>query len=67
MDQGPSRPRHNARPYIRNNQWLMSIILATWEAEIRRITVQDQPGQIVHEAPPFQNKQSKSELDMWVK
>jgi hypothetical protein len=28
-------------------RWLMSIILATWEAEIRRIEVPDQPGQIV--------------------
>jgi hypothetical protein len=28
--------------------WLMFIILATQEAEIRRITVRSQPGQIVH-------------------
>jgi hypothetical protein len=25
------------------------MVLATWEAEIRRIMVQGQPGQIVHE------------------
>jgi hypothetical protein len=29
------------------HQWLMSAILATQEAEIRRIAVQSQPGQIV--------------------
>jgi hypothetical protein len=27
----------------------MLVILATWGAEIRRIAVQDQPGQIIHE------------------
>jgi hypothetical protein len=32
-------------------QWLTPIILVTWETEIRRIEVQDQPGQIVHETP----------------
>jgi hypothetical protein len=31
------------------HQWLTSIILATQEAEIRRITVQSQPRQIGHE------------------
>jgi hypothetical protein len=30
----------------------MPVILATPEAEIRRITVQSQPGQTVHETPP---------------
>jgi hypothetical protein len=29
--------------------WLTPVILATQEAEIRRLTVRSQPGQIVHE------------------
>jgi hypothetical protein len=28
--------------------WLMSVILATHKAEIRRIMIQSQPGQIAH-------------------
>jgi hypothetical protein len=31
-------------------QWLTPVILATQEAEIRRIAVGSQPRQIVHEA-----------------
>jgi hypothetical protein len=30
-------------------QWLTPVILPTQETEIRRIVVQSQPGQIVHE------------------
>jgi hypothetical protein len=29
-------------------QWFIPVILATQEAEIRRISVRSQPGQIVH-------------------
>jgi hypothetical protein len=32
-------------------QWLMLVILPTWEAEIRRISVQGQPGQRVLQIP----------------
>jgi hypothetical protein len=34
-------------------------ILATWEAEIRRITVSGQPEKIVCESPHLQNNLSK--------
>jgi hypothetical protein len=32
-----------------DHQWLMPVIPATQEAEIKRITVRSQPGKIVHE------------------
>jgi hypothetical protein len=32
--------------------WLTSVILATWEAEIGKIKVRGQPGQIVHKTYP---------------
>jgi hypothetical protein len=37
----------------------MPVILATQEAEIRRIAVQSQPGQIVHKTPSQKNTSQK--------
>jgi hypothetical protein len=43
----------NGRPYSKSKSCrapeVMHVILATQEAEIRRITVRNQPGQTVHE------------------
>jgi hypothetical protein len=33
------------------HQWLTSVILVNWQAEVRTIMVQGQPGQIVHKTP----------------
>jgi hypothetical protein len=37
--------------------WLKSIVLATWVAEIRRMSVQSHPRQIVVETPYLENTQ----------
>jgi hypothetical protein len=47
-------------------QWLMPIILAIQEAEIRRIAVQSQPGQVVHETLS-QKYHHKKGLTEWLK
>jgi hypothetical protein len=50
-------PSKEARSAIR--QWFTSVILATQEAEIRRITVQSQPRQIVHKTLSRKNSIQK--------
>jgi hypothetical protein len=42
-------------------QWLTPVILATQEAEIRRITVGSQPGQIVPQEPISKNPDFKTQ------
>jgi hypothetical protein len=49
---GSGKTAHKVRTYLKNNQcsqarWLIPVIPATREAEIRRIVVQNQHGKIV--------------------
>jgi hypothetical protein len=50
-------------------QWLTPVILATQEAEIRRIWVQSQPRQIVHKTLSQKKKKTftKKGLVEWLK
>jgi hypothetical protein len=43
----------------------MPIILAIWEAEIRKIMVQSQPGHIVHDPEHTQHKEGLAEWLKW--
>jgi hypothetical protein len=41
----------NSKIKLARHQWLTSIILVTWEAELWRIMVRGQPGRIVLKTP----------------
>jgi hypothetical protein len=43
-----AKNRQTEKRRMAGHQWLTPVILASQEAEIRKIPVQSQPGQIVH-------------------
>jgi hypothetical protein len=45
--------------FIAGHQWFMPVILATQEAEIRRIVVRSQPGQIIPQDPILEKRFTK--------
>jgi hypothetical protein len=59
-------------PFLKNNKfaghwYLMPVILATQEAEIRRISVQSQTRQILLEILSQNNPSQKIEIVEWLK
>jgi hypothetical protein len=48
---GKEPPTSSMKEITAGCQWLTPVILATWEAEIRRTSVPDSPEQIEHKTP----------------
>jgi hypothetical protein len=51
---------------LAGHQWLIPAILATHKAEVRRITVHSQPGEIIHETL-FRKYLTQKALVEWLK
>jgi hypothetical protein len=47
------------------SQWLTPVIVATQEAELRRVTVQSQPRQIVHKTLSISQKYLTQKKKSW--
>jgi hypothetical protein len=54
------------KQHLAGHQWLTPVILATQEAEIKRITVQSQLGEIAHKRPYLKTPLTKKELVEWL-
>jgi hypothetical protein len=65
MNMGEKKKQHE-RLHTARHRWLTPVILATREAEIRRITVRDQLRHIVRETLS-QNTQHEKRAAEWLK
>jgi hypothetical protein len=61
-----NEPLNSEFKILAGHQWLMPIILATQETEIKRIMVRSQPRQIVHK-PLSRKYPSQKGLAEWLK
>jgi hypothetical protein len=63
----PSRDREAPKRETTTHQWQTPVIPATQEAEIRRIAVRSQPGQIAQETLSRKKPITKKGLVEWLK
>jgi hypothetical protein len=63
----PGKQSYSHKPQEARCGWLTPIILATEETELRRTTVQSQPGQSVQETLSRKNPSLKTGLLEWLK